>query len=181
MTAKTDIDLNQYVLNFPFLQSNSVEDFVVGACNRIAAGLVHSWPDWPAHALVLAGGKASGKTHLARIWQEKAHAKAIEGPALSKELVPGLGLSVVLEHADEVADWQALLHLFNWLKGEGGFLLMTAREAPAKWNTPLKDIASRLHSIPVASLGAPDEEVLSAAIAKQFSDRQIIVEGPVIE
>jgi len=170
----------QYVLDFPVLQSHSTEDFVIGESNRIAAELIRAWPAWPAHALMLVGSEGSGKTHLARIWQERANASLIAGRKLAPADIPSLGRAVVVEGADAVCDRAGLLHLFNWLKGERGWLLMTARTSPAHWGEALADLASRLKSVPVAHLFQPDETVLAGALAKQFSDRQIAVEAAVI-
>jgi chromosomal replication initiation ATPase DnaA len=170
----------QYVLDFPVLQSHSTEDFVIGESNRIAAELIRAWPAWPGHALMLVGGEGSGKTHLARIWGERADARLVEGRFLAKTDVPAFGRAVVVEGADEVRDREALLHLFNWLKGEGGFLLMTARTAPAHWRDGPADLASRLKAVPVAHLFAPDQAVLAGTLAKQFADRQMAVDAAVI-
>lgn len=170
----------QYVLEFPVLQSRSAEDFVIGPCNQVAASLIRAWPDWPSHALVLAGPEGSGKSHLAAIWAEMAGATVLSGKALSRANVPSLGKAVVVERADEAVDEQALFHLFNWLKGEDGYLLLTTRTPPRRWRIALKDLASRLKAAPTARLDSPDEAILSAAMAKQFSDRQIVVDEAVI-
>lgn len=171
----------QYVIEFPVLQSHSTEDFVIGESNRIAAELVRAWPAWPGHALMLVGAEGSGKTHLARIWQERAGAALVQGRYLARADVPTFGRAVVVEGADLVKDREALLHLYNWLKGEGGHVLMTARSAPAHWGEALADLASRLKSVPVAHLFPPDQAVLAGSLAKHFSDRQIAVEAAVID
>lgn len=180
MTGTGKIAPRQYVLEFPVLQSRSAEDFVIGRCNQVAASLIRAWPDWPSHTLILAGPEGSGKSHLAAIWAEAAGAAVLSGKALSRAKVPALGKAVVIERADRAADEQALFHLYNWLKGEGGHLLLTARTPPRRWNIALKDLASRLRAAPTARLEFPDEAILSAAMAKQFSDRQIVIDEAVI-
>ncbi len=171
---------NQYILDFPVLHSHSTEDFVIGDCNRIAADFIAAWPDWPTHALILVGPRASGKTHLAKIWQDRAGASLIAGRDLTKEMVPDLGKNVIVEGAGEGDDPEALLHLYNWLGANQGFLLMTETRAPSAWGINLKDLASRLKATPVAKLAEPDEEILAAVMAKQFSDHQIVVDDTVM-
>lgn len=174
------MESNQYILDFPVLQSHSMEDFVIGGCNRAAADYIQAWPDWPSHALVLVGPAASGKTHLANVWQGRAGAVQIEAGELTREMVPQLGAAVIVENAERTSDWQALLHLYNWVGANQGYLLMTAAENSAKWDLPLKDLASRLKSTPSVRLTDPDQDILGAAMMKQFSDRQIMVDEAVV-
>jgi chromosomal replication initiation ATPase DnaA len=44
----------------------------------------------------------------------------------------------------------------------------------------LPDLRSRLLTLPVASLGAPDDALLSALIVKQFRDRQVALDAGVV-
>ncbi len=171
---------NQYILDFPVMQSHSMEDFVIGDCNRVAADYIRTWPDWPWHAVVLVGPAACGKTHLANVWQGRAAALQIEAQALTREMVPELGPAVIVENAERTRDWQALLHLYNWVGANQGHVLMTASTNPAKWDLPLKDLASRLNSTPSLRLTDPDQEILAAVMMKQFSDRQIMVDQAVV-
>ncbi len=170
----------QYILNFPVLQSHSTDDFVVGGCNKLAVEFVNRWPEWPAHALVLIGETASGKTHLAKIFQEKSGGTLLSGRDLTEKDIPGFSQVVILENADEGVEEAALFHLFNWTRDRGGFLLITARTPPLQWQLALKDLSSRLQSSPLVSLDRPDENILGAAMAKQFSDRQMVIDDRVI-
>lgn len=170
----------QYILDFPVLHSHSTEDFVIGGCNKLAVDSVNLWPNWPAHALILAGEAASGKTHLARIFEEKTGATLIQGADLKDQDIPGFLNVVIVEDADQGVDQAALFHLFNWTRDHKGFLLITARSAPANWGIALEDLSSRLQSSPLVTLERPGEDILGAAMAKQFSDRQINVDDRVI-
>src|SRR5438105_1802381 len=53
------------------------EDFLVGPANESAVGWIDRWPAWPAPVLILNGPPASGKTHLAAVWRERAKATVI--------------------------------------------------------------------------------------------------------
>ncbi len=170
----------QYILDFPTLSSHSTEDFVIGGCNEIAAGFIKRWPGWPTHALIIAGDAGSGKTHLAKIFQDKSGATVIEARALTEKSIPGLGQNVIVENAGPGIDENALFHLYNWVRDNRGSLLITARGAPTGWGIALEDLASRLQATPLARLERPEEAILAAAMAKQFSDRQIMVDAKVI-
>lgn len=170
----------QYILEFPVLQSHSTEDFVIGGCNKLAVDFVNLWPNWPAHALILAGEPASGKTHLARIFKEKSGATLLQGKDLKDSDIPDFSQTVIVENADQGVDEAALFHLYNWTRDNRGFLLITAKSAPANWGIALKDLSSRLQSTPLVTLERPGEDILGAAMAKQFSDRQIKVDDRVI-
>jgi len=58
-----------------------------------------------------------------------------------------------------------------------GWLLLTGREAPSRWGLGLPDLTSRLATLPVASIGAPDDALLQVLLLKLFADRQLKV-GP---
>lgn len=174
------MNAQQYILDFPVLQSHSTDDFVIGSCNKLAAEFVQLWPNWPAHALVIAGEEASGKTHLANIFQEKSGATLLQGRDLSEDKIPGFSANVIVENADMDTDEAALFHLFNWTRDNKGFLLLTAKTPPSKWKVGLKDLSSRLQSTQLVTLERPSEDILGATMAKQFSDRQIMVDDRVI-
>ena len=77
---------------------------------------------------------------------------------------------------DTVAE-EALFHLHNLVLAEGGHLLITASDAPARWGLQLPDLRSRLDATTLATLAPPDDALLAAVIVKLFADRQITVTG----
>ena len=52
--------------------------------------------------------------------------------------------------------------------------------APARWPIALPDLASRLRGAQVASVGAPDDALLTAVLAKLFQDRQVRIDADVL-
>lgn len=167
----------QLPLGFAPLSALAAADFVPTEANAEALAWVEKWPDWPAHGLVLYGPKGSGKTHLAHIWAQKAGAAFITAPTLDK------GARLVLEDVGQLTaeGEEMLFHLLNQLKGEGGFILLTAPTPPAQWNIKLPDLRSRLLALPVAQIHEPDDAALAAVMGKLFADRQIRVPAEVIE
>jgi len=158
------------------------EDFLVAASNREAVAFLDLWPDWPARGLVLYGPEASGKTHLAQVWRARSGAVAIEGEALSRDVPALLGEAhhVVVEGLGAVVNERGLLHLYNYLTGEGGTLLLTAASPPVRWEISLPDLRSRLLALPAVAVGQPDEALIEAVMVKQFADRQVRVAPDVV-
>lgn len=180
--------VEQLSLTLPHDAAFGGEDFFVADSNREAVRTVESWPRWPHHALVLIGAEGAGKSHLAAIWRAKAGARVFSSADLMNEdTVAGLGSQAVLvEDIDRVlgagngAVEEALFHLFNWLKEQGGSLLLTARTPVSQWPLTLPDLRSRLAAAPLVQMGAPDDELLEVVMVKLFADRQIKVDPQVI-
>ena len=178
MTARP----RQLALALDHAESYAREDFLAGAGNEAALRLVESWPDWPANAVALIGPEGSGKTHLATIWAALAGARVISGHALrGAELPHALATgALVVEDAAAVDEERALFHLLNLAREEDASLLLTARTAPATWPVAIPDLVSRLRAVPLATLHAPDDAMLSALIVKLAADRQLVLDESVV-
>ncbi|HRQ82666.1 MAG TPA: DNA replication protein, partial [Azospirillaceae bacterium] len=62
----------QLTLDLPHRSAMGEADFLVAAPNAEAVAWIDRWPAWPAPALCLYGPAGCGKTHLSRIWAERA-------------------------------------------------------------------------------------------------------------
>jgi len=156
--------------------------FARAPANEAAMRLVEQWPDWAAPVVCIAGPASSGKSHLGEIWRERANARAIDLADLCAVDIEG-GLSRPLwvdRRAGDVFAEDVLFHALNLAREEQGSILLTAREAPAKWNVSLPDLASRLKAVPVVSIEEPDDALVEAILIKRFTDMGIDAEQPVI-
>jgi chromosomal replication initiation ATPase DnaA len=177
------VTLAQLTLDLPHRAALGAEDFLVSDCNRAAVKLIDAWPQWPDHVQLLIGPQASGKTHLARVWQALSGAKALDADTLRMDLVDGMraGMPLVVEDADRATyDEKALFHLFNLARENGLFVLMTARSAPSRWNVALPDLLSRLNAVPAVEIGPPDEALITTVMLKHFADRQLDIDPKVL-
>lgn len=160
------------------------EDFLIAPCNQDAVTWIDRFPDWPGPALILYGPPSCGKTHLAAVWKNMTGAAFIESEALGHETADRLaarGTHLVLDNIDPwFGDRQAettMFHLYNIMREERRFLLVTSRIAPEHAVFEIADLASRLRAAPVATIRQPDDALLSAILIKLFADRQIKI-GP---
>lgn len=164
--------------------SYSRDGLMVGDANRDALAYIDLWPDWPGHALAIEGPAGSGKTHLGHIWARRAGALCVEAADLGGLDIGALGAGrpVLVERIDaEALAEKALFHLYNWTREQGGWLLLTTRTAPARLPLGLPDLVSRLATVPVVKIGAPDEAMLTAVLEKHFRDRQLVVAHHVLD
>lgn len=67
----------QMALELPVENFVTREDIVEGAANSLAVEMIDSWPHWPGLVVVLAGPVGSGKSHIAKVWANKANARVI--------------------------------------------------------------------------------------------------------
>jgi chromosomal replication initiation ATPase DnaA len=172
----------QLALALDHAESLAREDFLSGTCNGGALALIESWPEWPARMAALVGPEGSGKTHLATIWADNAGARVISAHALGdgdirSALATG---ALVVEDAAAVKDEHALFHLINVARERGAFLLFTARSVPAAWPLTIPDVISRLRTVPVVTLQAPDDAMLRGVMLKLATDRQLSIDDTVI-
>jgi chromosomal replication initiation ATPase DnaA len=178
------VTLAQLTLDLPHRAALGAEDFLVSECNLTAVKLIDSWPGWQDRVQLLIGPAASGKTHLARVFQAISGARALEPSTVDIGLIQtmGEGAPLIVEDADRAAyGEQVLFHLLNLARERGLFVLITARSAPSRWEIVLPDLISRLRAVPSVEIGVPDGALLKTVLLKQFADRQLKVDPKVLE
>ena len=171
---------SQLPLPLPVRSALGEADFLVADSNRDAVRWLDLWPDWPGGGLLLHGPEASGKSHLAAIWANRAAAARVKAYSVTLEQALGLCRAVAVDDIQGVSDPRILFHLINTASARGLSVLLTTREPAARWSTGLADLDSRLRALPSASLQAPDDALLGGLAGKLFADRQIPVPDNVI-
>jgi chromosomal replication initiation ATPase DnaA len=175
--------LAQLTLDLPHRAALGAEDFLVSDCNRAAVRLIDAWPNWQDKVQLLTGPAASGKTHLARVWQALSSARSLDPDNLGMDFVDGMGAGtpLVVEDVDRLAyDEKALFHLLNLAREKQLSVLLTARNAPRSWRIALPDLLSRLNGVPAVEIGPPDEALIRTVLLKHFTDRQLDIDPKVL-
>lgn len=178
----TDQD-SQLLLDIGLSGSMTRDDLVVTRANAAAVALVESWPDWPGPFVILAGPPGSGKTHIATIWREISGAHACQAGALTvADLDAAQAGSAMLIDGIEPGgfDETALFHIMNAVRANRGSLLMTSAHWPGAWRVATPDLRSRIQAATTVELAEPDDDLLVGVMAKQFADRQIVVDPSVL-
>lgn len=169
----------QLTLDLPHRPAFGAEDFLVSDCNLGAVRLIDSWPDWQENAKLLIGPAASGKTHLARVWQALSGAELLssEGLDMASLETRSEGTALIVEDVDRAGyDEKALFHLLNVAREKRLYVLLTARDAPNRFDCSLPDLRSRLSALPAIRIGAPDDALLKTVMLKHFADRQLAID-----
>ncbi|MEM6310653.1 MAG: DnaA/Hda family protein [Pseudomonadota bacterium] len=175
----------QLGLDLPGKTALGRDDFLVAPSNALAVALIDVWPDWQGGKLVVSGPSGSGKTHLAHVWAALSGARIIDAQEVAGADIPSLaGGHMAIENVPAIArdnDAEtALFHLHNLTLANGHSLLFTGADPLPAWPIALPDLKSRLQGAAQAELAAPDDTLLSAVLAKQFSDHQIMPNPDVI-
>lgn len=167
------MEIKQLILGLPYRSAFGREDFVLAPCNRMAVQWIDWYQKWGSHASIVYGAKGCGKTHLSHIFSD-THINASD---LTDDFYPTVK-RLVVENIEQTTNEKALFHLFNWTKEQNIGLLMTARYLP---QFKLPDLSSRIAMIPKVEILPPDDDLIYAVFSKAFSDREIIVDGVVLE
>ena len=189
--SKEHHHLHQLPLDFYYRPYMGRDDFMPSSCNFAAFRLIDSWPMWTYFAACIYGPEGCGKTHLANIFSEKVSAvehypykiPCIEAKNLTLDM-PRQLLSnyyfLIVENLTTDINQEALFNLYNIYRDEGGSILFTSRQAPARLNFALADLRSRMNIVPSIEIKEPDDDLLSALLVKLFMDRQINITPEII-
>ena len=181
------LNTKQIPLDFGSRHALRRSDFHIGKSNRDAVGWIDRWPKWPAPVLILQGEAASGKSHLAAVWQDTSGAVLIRPEDLTKKNAADfwdMGKAFIIDGLDPwLGDFEAettLFHLYNMLKEEQRTMMITMRMSPTQSDFVIPDLASRFRAAPTVTIHPPDDMLLASVMIKLFSDRQLNVNNDVI-
>ncbi len=180
--APRPVRTGQLTLEWGHTPSHAEEDLILGEGNERAYQHILNFPDWPSPPwMLIEGPPSAGKSHLARIWAERAGAGVPETDALEALATAGGADPLVIEDVDARGyDEDALFHLLNQSMRDGRPLLLTAREPVANWPFQTDDLKSRARLAAHFPVTTSDDIQLSQMFVKLFGDRQVTVDPKVI-
>lgn len=173
----------QLTMDFASAPSYARDDFILSPCNALAADWIDRWPDWPGRikGVVLEGPEASGKSHLAAIYQEQSAAHLMT--SISEDSLTRLDQTpnLIWDHPAPGADWpdDLLFHHLNTLTEIGGSLLVLSRLPMASLEWSLADNNSRMRGLVSTAITAPDDDVLQSLLFKHADDLGLPLDGDV--
>ena len=178
--------MHQYALNLKSDSSYLEEDFIEDSSNSAAKKWIDSWPNWNANIFpniaCVYGIKGSGKTHLAKIWQNKAAARSIEIDDLNQFLYRDEIKSYLVDDIESLLlQENNLLHFINYVIENKKFLLITSQTNLHELKLTIPDLRSRLQSFISYKIDSPSELLIEQMLVKSFSDHQTIVGEEVIK
>lgn len=169
--------MRQLPLPFPHAPRFDRMAFFEAPSNLQAVALLAKPGAWPQHRLAVWGAAGSGKSHLLDRWARRHRATRLAGDALSLAAPTG---PLAIDDAD-LAEERPLLHVLN-AAAEAGFpVVITGRAAPARWDTNLPDLDSRLRAILAVEIRPADDGLLRALLQALLTDRQLPVSETVQE
>ena len=176
-------ELNQLLLDFDHNIEFNEHDYYVSRSNYLAFNLIQNWPKWERKILNISGDTFSGKTHLAKIFQDKSNALYLDHSDINEDVFKKMKLneSIVIDDFEKIKNENLLYSLFNLIYQDNKYLLILSNRTLSKMNYSLDDLNSRAKNCIFAQIENPDDDLIFAIIVKSFSDRQIKLEKKLLE
>lgn len=167
----------QLLLPLPLAPNSQLSHFVVGDSNWEAFTWVERWPNWPVKHLAIHGESKSGKTQLARCFQERSNGYWITHDDLNQnpDLSVQKGSTFIVDNYDEIRDENWLFHFYNLAKEQQADVLYCGRYSPSQSLFTLPDLKSRMRSILSITIGQPDEVLLKRIFKQRLDDLGIFL------
>ena len=171
--------MRQLALPFVHAPAYRAQDFLPAPSNAAALAWLARPAAWPQGRLALWGPEGCGKTHLLHLWTERVEGAVLPGPMLSAAAALAPAGPLAVDDADAAPE-RPLLHLLNAAAESGLPVLLAAREAPARWESALPDLASRLRATVAVEIDRAEEELLAALLHRLLAERQLVVAEPLL-
>ncbi len=169
---------DQLILKFPEHRAYKREDFYVSPSNQEAYDFINNWPKWIKRIVNIFGPSGSGKSHLSSILKTKTKCLEILGNELNENIIFEFKTKEVLiiENFNEKISEELLFSLWNIALQDNKYFLINSIKPISSYKFKLPDLTSRIKSSLNIGIKLPSDDLISAIIAKNFSDKQIMVE-----
>ena len=169
---------DQLILKFPEHRAYKKEDFYVSPSNEEAFDFISSWPKWIKRIVNIFGPTGSGKSHLASILKSKTKCLEILPKDLNENIISEFKTkeALIIENFNEKISEELLFSLWNTALQDNKYFLINSIKPINSYKFKLPDLVSRIKSSLSIGIKLPSDDLISAIIAKNFSDKQIIVE-----
>jgi len=169
---------DKLILKFPEHRAYKREDFYVSPSNQEAYDFINNWPKWIKRIVNIFGPSSSGKSHLSSILKTKTKCLEILANELNENIIFEFKTKEVLiiENFNEKIPEELLFSLWNIALQDNKYFLINSIKPISSYKFKLPDLTSRIKSSLNIGIKLPSDDLISAIIAKNFSDKQIMVE-----
>ena len=169
---------DQLILKFPEHRAYKREDFYVSPSNQEAYDFINNWPKWIKRIVNIFGPSGSGKSHLSSILKTKTKCLEILANELNEDIIFEFKTKEVLiiENFNEKIPEELLFSLWNIALQDNKYFLINSIKPISSYKFKLPDLTSRIKSSLNIGIKLASDDLISAIIAKNFSDKQIMVE-----
>ena len=169
---------DQLILKFPSEKAFKKEDFYVSQSNQEAYDFINSWPKWIKRIVNIFGPSGSGKTHLVNILKNKTSCLQVNSSELNEKIFLKFKTkeALIIENLQKNISEKLLFSLWNAALQDNKYILVTSEKPISSYKFKLKDLMSRVNSSLIIGIKLPSDDLISVILAKNFSDKQIIVE-----
>ena len=170
--------MDQLVFKFPFSKKYYQQDFFVSSNNFSAYKLIEGWPTWPGKWLNVFGASGSGKTHLAKILEQKIEKiRLINAKSVNDKIIYDLNNldCLIIDNFNNNIDEKILYSILNQSKQLDNYVLINSIPSIKNINFKLEDLKSRINSFLYIGIELPSDELLKVIISKILSEKQISI------
>ena len=166
----------QEIFSFHQVENLNWNDFIESEENREAVACLSCWPkSWHSNGVIIYGAPKVGKTHIAGLWAQAANAIYILQAAFNEppRNLFDANCNFIIDNFDDLTNTDInidnwMFDFFNICREKNRFFLLISRTAPSMWNIKLRDLRSRLLTLPAINIKNPNDELL-LKIAKKIS------------
>ena len=176
-------ELNQLLLDFDHKIEFNEHDYYVSKSNYFAFNLIQNWTKWEKKILNISGDTFSGKTHLAKIFQNKSKALYLSHKDVNEEIFKKIKLNecIIIDDFEKIKNESLLYTLFNLIYHDNKYLLILSNRSINDIDYSLDDLNSRAKNCIFAKIENPDDDLIFALVLKNLSDRQISIDKKLID
>jgi len=169
---------DQLILKFPEHRAYKKEDFYVSPSNQEAYDFINSWPKWIKRIVNICGPAGSGKSHLASILKTKTKCLEVFPNELNENIFSEFKTkeALIIENFDDKISEELLFSIWNVVLQDNKYFLINSTKPISSYKFKIPDLISRIRSSLIIGIKLPSDDLISAIIAKNFSDKQIMVE-----
>ena len=175
--------MKQLIFKFPFKANYIEEDFYVSSNNFEAYKLIETWPKWSSKFINIFGPSGCGKTHLANIFNKKINSFLIKASKLNNNSLSSIKTKeclIIDEYKNNIEE-KLFYSILSQSHLSNQYIIINSSKPIQLFELKLNDLKSRLSSFVNIGIDLPTDELIKVIISKNFSDKQVKIEGKLLE